>query len=90
LAGIRYCSAASGPGLPTNPPCITPFQNVNVVRIHDYLTAASSSGEIGPLSAGTYTFYTAIDTDDEFGIDNGGVVITKVMVRDASAPRPFT
>ena len=80
---INYCAAASGPNLATNPPCITPFGNYNVVRIHDYPTAASSSGETLPLPAGTYTFYTAM-TATQLATFDRGIVITKVMVRDAS------
>lgn len=83
---VGYCSAGTGPSISTTNPCITPFGHRNIVVLHDYLTAASSSGETLPLSPGTYTFFTAIEPTVLVGLkeDSAGRVITKVMVRDAT------
>lgn len=81
---VEYCSAGKGNGISTTNPCITPFGGSNTVAVHDYLTAASSSGETLQLSAGTYTFFTLIKPQFPFAEDSGGRVITKVMVRDAT------
>ncbi len=83
---VWYCSAGKGSGISTTNPCITPFGHHNAITI-DHLEggAASSSGESLPLSAGTYTFFTAIKPES-YGLASGDydVVITKVMVRDAT------
>ena len=82
---ILYCSAGKGPSIDTTNPCVTPFGINNVLRLHDYTVAASSSGETVPLLPGTYTFFTAIKpTFEQLGLNNGGKVITKVMVRDTA------
>lgn len=81
---LQYCSAGKGPSISTTNPCITPFGINNSVHLHDYLIAASSSGETVSLAPGTYTFFTALRPPDrEFALSNGRV-ITKVMVRDAT------
>ena len=81
-----------GPGQ-TQPDCITPFgaQNAVTARRGEHV-AASSSGETLPLTEGTYTFGTvAMPQDFDLGstsITPGDVVITKILVKDASAPEP--
>ncbi len=82
---VEYCSAGNGPSIDTSNPCITPFGVRNTVRVGQDNVAASSSGETNALSAGKYTFYTAINPpSEELLQDQQGVVITKVMVRDAT------
>ncbi len=81
---ISYCSARDAD-------CITPFGPRNYVTVPaGKIVSASSEGETLPLSEGTYTFNTMVDTEAEVSGDlvNRAVVITKVMVRDASAPQP--
>ena len=82
---VSYCSGGVGPGIPTSPsPCLTPIFKV---RVNDYFTAASSSGE-RTIGEGRYGFYTAINPSDRFEVAAGSEVITKVMVRDALSPLP--
>jgi hypothetical protein len=82
---VEYCSAGKGPSISTTNPCVTPFGISNFVTVHDYLVAASSSGETASLSPGTYTFFTAIKPPDRaLAFISSGRVITKVMVRDAT------
>ncbi len=81
---LSYCSAGKGPSISTTNPCVTPFGHSNVVTVHDYLVAASSSGETVSLSPGTYTFFTAIMPPERQLALTNGKVITKVMVRDAT------
>lgn len=54
--------------------------------------AASTSGETLPLTEGTYTFGTILMPQaynpSQTSIASGDTVVTKVMVRDASAPEP--
>lgn len=52
------------------------------------LNPVSSSGEFGPLTAGTYTFSTYLNPKDAIATDTNALTTTKVMVRDGSAPRP--
>ena len=82
---VSYCSGGVGPGIQTSPsPCLTPIFKV---RVNDYFTAASSSGE-RTIGEGRYGFYTAINPSDRFEVAAGSEVITKVMVRDALSPLP--
>ncbi len=90
---VAYCSAIRRPG-DTEPMCLSdnpwrfgvPHIFTNWAHGHN---PASASGEFGPLSAGTYTFSTAIKPQTEaVPVGIGTLAITKVMVRDASVPRP--
>jgi len=86
---LDYCSAGKGTGIDANNPCITPFGVHNELFIAAYgemgaVQAASSSGETNALSAGTYTFFTAIRPETGLQANQKNVVITKVMVRDAT------
>jgi hypothetical protein len=82
----EYCSAVRATGQ-TQPSCLPPIggnaPHIVTVWGNAFVTAGSS-GESSSLSAGTYTFSTAIRPQAEFGFTNNGKVITKVMVRDAS------
>jgi hypothetical protein len=88
---VRYCSAMKGPGQ-AEPSCISPFGQTNKATIlQDAFISASSSGETLPLAEGAYTFGTVImpQSRELTGVHNpDDFVITKVMVRDASAPQP--
>ena len=88
---VRYCSAMKTPGQ-AEPSCITPFGIMNKTTIlQEAFISASSSGETHALTEGTYTFGTVIlpQARDLFQVHNpDDFVITKVMVRDASAPQP--
>jgi len=81
---VEFCSAMRGPNA-ASPSCITPFGWSSKVGLEaNQLRGATSSGESTPLSEGTYTFSTAIYPTAQFGIEDFGRTITKVMVRDAS------
>ena len=88
---VRYCSAMKTPAQ-AEPSCITPFGIMNKTTIlQDAFISASSSGETHALTEGTYTFGTVIlpEARDLVLVHNpDDLVITKVMVRDASAPQP--
>jgi hypothetical protein len=82
----EYCSAVTAPAQ-TTPSCLPPIggNDPHIVTVWgNAFVTAGSSGESDSLSAGTYTFSTAIRPQAEFGFTNNGKVITKVMVRDAS------
>lgn len=82
---VTFCSARRNLPGQTTPSCITPFGVQNEVTIEaNQLGAAASSGETLPLSEGTYQFSTAINPTAQFADSNYGIVITKVLVRDAS------
>ena len=82
---VLYCAAGEGSGISTTNPCITPFGYDNRIhRLDEWGDTGSSSGESVSLSEGTYTFFTALKPSDAFGRDLDDVVITKVMVRDAT------
>lgn len=83
---VDYCSGGKGPSIDAFNPCVTPFGVSNRVAVHDYLIAASSSGDTVALDPGTYTFFTAIKPfAREFNsAAPGSQVITKVMARDAA------
>jgi hypothetical protein len=89
---VRYCSGMMAPQQ-TQPNCVTPFgvQNVMTARRGEYV-AASTSGETLPLAEGTYTFGTIVMPQahnlDQNSFASGDTVVTKVLVRDASAPEP--
>jgi hypothetical protein len=89
---VRYCSGMQRPGH-TQPDCITPFgvQNTMTARRSEYV-AASTSGETLPLTEGTYTFGTIVLPQSynlsQTSVTSGDTVVTKVLLRDASAPEP--
>jgi hypothetical protein len=89
---VRYCSGMQGPGQ-TQPDCVTPFgvQNAMTARRSEYIPA-STSGETLPLTEGTYTFGTIVLPQSynlsQTSVTSGDTVVTKVLVRDASAPEP--
>ena len=89
---VRYCSGMQAPEQ-TQPNCITPFgvQNAMTVRRGEHV-AASTSGETLPLTEGTYTFGTIVMPQAhnlaQNSVVSGDAVVTKVLVRDASAPEP--
>jgi hypothetical protein len=89
---VRYCSGMQRPGQ-TQPDCITPFgvQNAMTARRSEYV-AASTSGETLPLTEGTYTFGTIVLPQtynlSQTSVTSGDTVVTKLLVRDASAPEP--
>ena len=98
LAGgqlVSYCSAARMPGT-DSVMCITPSSsssggnssgNALVTLPQDQFISVSSSGE-KTLTAGTWTISTRIVPERELGPACCDDVITKVLVRDASAPQP--
>jgi hypothetical protein len=77
----------------TQPNCVTPFgvQNAMTARRGEYV-AASTSGETLPLTEGTYTFGIIVMPQtynlSQTSATSGDTVVTKVLVRDASAPEP--
>jgi hypothetical protein len=77
----------------TQPDCVTPFgvQNAMTARRGEYV-AASTSGETLPLTEGTYTFGTIVMPQSynlgQNSATSGDTVVTKFLVRDASAPQP--
>jgi hypothetical protein len=89
---VRYCSGMQRPGH-IQPDCITPFgvQNTMTARRSEYV-AASTSGETLPLTEGTYTFGTIVLPQSynlsQTSVTSGDTVVTKVLLRDASAPEP--
>jgi hypothetical protein len=89
---VRYCSGMQRPEQ-TQPDCITPFgvQNAMTARRSEYV-AASTSGETLPLTEGTYTFGTIVLPQaynlSQTSVTTGDTMVTKVLVRDASAPEP--
>ena len=98
LAGgqlVSYCSAARMPGT-DSVMCITPSSSLSggnssgnalVTLPQDQFISVSSSGE-KTLTAGTWTISTRIVPERELGPACCDDVITKVLVRDASAPQP--
>jgi hypothetical protein len=89
---VRYCSGMQAPGQ-TQPDCVTPFgvQNAMTASRGEFV-AASTSGETLPLTEGTYTFGTIVMPQSynlgQNSAASGDTVVTKVLVRDASAPQP--
>jgi len=88
---IFYCPAIQG-GSFTALRCIaaTPaadgFDFIDLEA--DNAESAASSGEVGPLPAGTYTFSTVINPSIELLSRSWLTAHTTVLVRDASAPGP--
>jgi hypothetical protein len=89
---VRYCSGMQAPGQ-AQPDCVTPFgvQSAMTASRGEYV-AASTSGETLPLTEGTYTFGTIVMPQShnlsQTSVSSGDTVVTKVLVRDASAPEP--
>jgi hypothetical protein len=89
---VRYCSGMQRPGQ-TQPDCVTPFgvQNAMTAR-HGEFVAASTAGETLPLKEGTYKFGTIVLPQahnlSQTSVTSGDTVVTKLLVRDASAPEP--
>lgn len=93
--GVEYCPAIQGGSFGLS--CIetgtgaTPVErgvgDLIIIPINGSDSAAIS-GEIGPLSAGTYTFSTAIRVSAHMVVDSQEKAHTTVMVRDASVPGP--
>jgi hypothetical protein len=89
---VGYCSGMQGPEQ-TQPNCVTPFgvQSAMTARRGEYVPA-STSGETLPLTEGTYTFGTIVLPQtynlSQTSVTPGDTVVTKVLVRDASAPEP--
>ncbi len=95
---VSYCSAVrqvDGP-FPDSIFCITPSSsssggnssgNSIVTLPQDQFISVSSSGE-KTLTAGTWVISTLISPAKEFGPACCDDVITKVLVRDASGPKP--
>ena len=91
---VSYCSAARAPGS-SSAFCITPSSstsggnssgNAIVTLPQDQFISVSSSGE-RTLTAGTWMISTLINPAKEFGPACCDDVITKVLVRDVSAPQ---
>jgi hypothetical protein len=80
---ISYCSGADYQG-----GCITPYGVTMTATLPaNQYVPASSEGESVTLEPGTYTFATYIYPDEYF-LTGDGVVITKLLVKDASNPGP--
>ena len=89
---IDYCSSriAVGGGAQGSH-CVTPFSNVNRITLPaGQRVAASASGET-TLGPGTWDLATTVTpVQSQVGDSDRNWIITKVMVRDASAPAPQT
>jgi hypothetical protein len=89
---IDYCSSriAVGGGAQGSH-CVTPFSNVNRITLPaGQRVAASVSGET-TLGPGTWDLATTVTpVQSQVGDSDRNWIITKVMVRDASAPAPQT
>lgn len=88
---VAYCPAIQGGSFGLS--CIDAGNGANAIsdRISlapAYRESAATSGEIGPLPAGTYTFSTTIKSNIQLLSANDLKAHTTVMVRDASAPGP--
>jgi hypothetical protein len=88
---VTYCPAIKGGSFGLS--CIDTGKDANAIS--DFISlapfygeSAATSGQIGPLPAGTYTFSTTIKSRLQLESGNDLKAHTTVMVRDASAPGP--
>lgn len=86
---VNYCPYVQGLSGTTSEKCLSwEGLSENISLAANYGESATSSGEIGPLPPGTYTFSTFIDANGFISISPAYQAHTTVMVRDASAPGP--
>jgi hypothetical protein len=88
---VIYCPAIKGGSFGLS--CIDSGDGANAISdsislAPFYNESAATSGEVGPLPAGTYTFSTTIKSNIQLESRNDLKAHTTVMVRDASAPGP--
>jgi len=88
---VSYCPAIKGGSFGLS--CIDTGDEANafsdvISLAPSYHESAATSGEIGPLPAGTYTFSTTIKSNIQLESRSDLKAHTTVMVRDASAPGP--
>ena len=89
-----YCPRIKGGSVAPSGSCVTkgstpdPGAHNHISLASTYAESATSSGSIGPLPAGTYTFSTGIKLTDWPSQAPTYHAHTTVMVRDVSAPGP--
>ncbi len=86
---VTYCPHVEGLSGSRSATCVS-WEGVSekISLAANYGESAASSGEIGPLGAGTYTFSTFLHATDFVDISPVYQAHTTVMVRDVSAPGP--